>query len=383
MYLDYNSTAPVDFRVLGAMYEVYREHFGNPSSTHQTGAKARDLIDKSRATVASLLGADVHDVIFTSGATEANNTAVSWLSHGPRNRGILYGATEHKSVIRPCTHMAKRFGVRAIPIPVTRDGVIDLEKYEVLLADSGAEMVSIMAANSETGVINPVREAAALAKEYGAILHCDATQAAGKIPFHMNDLCIDIATISAHKIYGPKGVGALVAPRYVRKQLEPVVHGGGQESNLRSGTENVPGIVGFAKACEIAKSERLADAGRQARLRDYLEDHLASTLGDISVNGKSVARIPNTTNVRIAGALADAVVVNLQRTEISTGSACSSSTMEPSHVLLAMGLNRREADESIRISLGRPTTREDVDIAIQDIVQAAEYVRTTSIIRSA
>lgn len=373
-YLDYNSTTPIDARVLDRMHEAFDE-FGNPSSTHVTGMRARELVDESRADVAAIINADVHDVVFTSGATEANNMVVSWLTPDAKSRRIIYGATEHKSVIHPCKYMKEKFGLNTTQIPVTDKGVIDMEKFRELL-ETKPDIVSVMAANSETGVVNQILEITRMTKEYGAIFHCDATQAVGKIPFDMNALGIDILTMSSHKVYGPKGAGALVASRDVRKKFEAMIHGGGQESNLRSGTENVPGIAGFAEACRIAKVEGLRDAGRQAMLRNRMEDRLTSLLDGVRINGNGATRLPNTTNLRISGALADAVVVNLKKTEISTGSACSSSTMEPSHVLVAMGLSRNEADESIRISLGRPTTEHDIDDAIPDIIQAVNYVRS-------
>ena len=376
IYLDYNSTTPIDPRVLDVINQTYEKNFGNPSSTHSTGMYAKDLIEQSRTHVADLINADAHDVVFTSGATEANNMVVSWLASDAGNKRMLYGAAEHKSVIQPCIYMAERFGLKVSSIPVTRDGIIDMQTYKEILEESHTDIVSVMAVNSETGVINPIKEIAKIAREHGAVFHCDATQAVGRIPFDMEELGIDIVTMSSHKIYGPKGVGALVASRGIRKQIMPLIHGGGQENNLRSGTENVPGIVGFAKACYIAKGEGVADSARQKLLRDRLERDLKSSLGRVTINGGDSGRIPNTTNVRITGALADAVMVNTQKVEISTGSACSSSTMEPSHVLVAMGLSRDEADESIRISVGRPTTEEDIDEAIPDIIQAVNYVRS-------
>lgn len=376
IYLDYNSTTPMDPRVLDRMTEACKDCFGNPSSTHMTGASARDLVDESRTSISRLLGTDPNNVIFTSGATEANNMVVSWLTHDARNKRILYGSTEHKSIIQSCTYMARNFGLDATPIPVTKDGIIDTQKYIELLEKTPVDVVSVMIANSETGVINPIQELAVIAKEHNAVFHCDATQAAGRIPFDMSRLGVDIATISSHKIYGPKGVGALVASRDIRRRMAPMIHGGGQENELRSGTENVYGIAGFAEACDIARAEGLADSARQERLRDHLEEQIVLLLGaDTTINGKATDRIPNTSNIRIKGALADAVMVNMKKAEISTGSACTSSTMEPSHVLMAMGLSREEADESIRASLGRPTTKDDIDESVQDIVQAARYVR--------
>ena len=375
VYLDYNSTTPIDPRVLDTMNLAYKEHFGNPSSSHSLGIDANNLLNKSRESIANLVNTNPSDVVFTSGATEANNMIISWIaSNTTQSRQLLYGATEHKSIVETCKYMSK-FGLNATPIPVNRDGIIDMQRYPELLNDLNVNLVSVMAVNSETGVINPIKEIAQLARDNGAIFHCDATQAVGRIPFDMTDLGVDIATMSSHKIHGPKGVGALIASRYIRKQMNPLIHGGGQERNLRSGTENVPGIVGFAKACDIALSEGLKDTERQSDMRDYLERQLISSLDNITVNGGNADRVSNTTNLRIAGALADAVLVNLREIEISTGSACSSATMEPSHVLTAMGLTRDQADESIRISIGRYTTREEIYSAISDIIQAVMYVR--------
>lgn len=374
IYLDYNSTTPIDDRVLDATCDVYQNNFGNPSSTHPRGSQARDMVNEARRSVASLVNVDPHDVVFTSGATEANNAAITGLC--TTSKRVLYGATEHKSVIYPCINLKESFGVNILPIPVTQDGIIHLQKYRQLLEEEPTDFVSVMAVNSETGVINPVDEVARLARKYGAIFHCDITQAVGKIPLNLDAIGVDIATMSGHKIYGPKGIGALIASRNIRKRINPIIRGGGQENNLRSGTENVPGIVGFAKACDIAQNEGLDDMSRQMQLRNYLEEQLESLLSGTSINAKKSDRVANTTNIRIRGALADAVVVNLKRTEISTGSACSSSTMEPSHVLTAMGMSRDEADESVRISIGRPTTKDEIDDAISDLVQAVNYVRS-------
>ena len=236
-----------------------------------------------------------------------------------------------------------------------------------------------MAANSETGVINPVREAARLAHGHGALFHCDATQAIGRIPFDAREMGIDMATLSSHKIYGPKGAGALVATREARKKLAAVMHGGGQERDLRSGTPNVPAIVGFGMACGIATRERLRDAARQRDLRDDFERALKSSISGIIINGRNAERLPNTSSIRIIGALADAVMLRADKIEISTGSACSSNTIEPSHVLTAMGMDRDAADETIRVSIGRQTTKHDMDLAVKEIVKAVGFVRKINI----
>ncbi len=370
VYLDYNATTPVDPRVIEAMIPVFSELFGNPSSTtHGHGLDAMRIVDAAREQVAAILGRDIHDVVFTSGATEANNMVVHGLSS---HEGMfLVGATEHKSVLEAYNNLEN---VNVMTVPVTRDGVTDLDKLAGMM-NKNVVLVSVMAANSETGVIQPVSEISKIVHENDALFHCDATQYIGRIPFDANALGVDIVTLSSHKIYGPKGIGAMVATADVRRRLRPLIHGGGQENGMRSGTMNVPGIVGFGKACEIATDFGLADASRQTSLRDHFEKEVLSLVDDVTVNGGEVRRLPNTSNLRIAGAFADAVIVNAPAIEISTGSACSSSAIEPSHVLTAMGLDRDAADESIRMSLGRPTTHEEVDVAVWEIARAVAFVR--------
>ena len=365
-YLDYNATTPVDPRVMDTMVPFFAESFGNPSSVHhRTGQRASGAVEHSRRQVAQAIGMKEQDVIFTSGATEANNLALAGRSR------ILAGATEHKSVLQTCRENGSSFRI----IPVFEDGTLSLTTLEKELT-KGADVVSVMAANSETGVIHPIKKIAKLAHEHGALFHCDATQALGKIPFYAPDYDIDMVTLSSHKIYGPKGCGALVANRESRRNMAGMIHGGGQERDLRSGTLNVPAIVGFGRACDIAVTEGLQDAPRQRTLRDEFEKEMAAMVGGIGINGGTTDRLPNTSNMRIRGALADAVVSNMKTVEISTGSACSSSTMEPSHVLTAMGLDRTAADESLRITLGRQTTQDDMRAAMQEITQAVDYVRS-------
>ena len=375
VYLDYNATTPVDPRVLEAMMPALSGEFGNPSSTHAAGQRAAAMVERAREQVASAVGMASSDVVFASGATEANNLALAGLGLGwDRNYTVLYGAAEHKSVIETCTRM-EEWGPNCRPIPVTPDGVVDpCTVREMMGVVPDTALVSVAAANSETGAINPVDEIAKVVHDAGALLHCDATQAIGKIPFDAGSSNIDIVTISSHKIYGPKGCGALVAGRDTRRMIKTVMHGGGQERGLRSGTLNVPGIVGFGRACELAADEGLADAPQQRSIRDEFEEKIAA-VGDVTVNGKAARRLPNTSNIRIAGALADAVIVNARGIDISSGSACSSSAMEPSHVLTAMGLSRDAADESIRVSFGRPSKAEDAETAATAIADAARFVR--------
>ena len=373
-YLDCNATTPVDGRVLKAMMPLFADDFGNPSSSHASGRAAAEVVEDARGKVADSVGMRRSDVIFTSGATEANNLALCGLRRGIGRRiRVAAGATEHKSVLQACAALAEDGSEFSI-IPVRSDGTINLDAMESVLGDD-TDIVSVMAANSETGVIHPVGEAAKMAHDHGALLHCDATQAMGKIPFDGGGIGADMVTLSSHKIYGPKGCGALVATREARRRISPITYGGGQEREMRSGTLNVPAIAGFGEACRIAITDGLADAPRQRLLRDGFERRLSEAIRDISVNGAGAERLPNTSNVRVHGALADAVMSRMSDIDISTGSACSSSTMEPSHVLVAMGLDRTAADESIRVSLGRGTTAADTAVAVREIAMAVESIR--------
>lgn len=372
-YLDYNATTPIDSMVLESMIPVFEKQFGNPSSeNHDTGREASRLVETARASVANVVGMKPQDVIFTSGATEANNM-VLWGHYLFKNMklNILYSVTEHKSVLEPCKFLSS-IGANITKIPVSSDGVLDLQILEQTLSDNPIDLVSVMAANSETGVINPVHAIADLVHKHGALMHCDATQAIGKIPFVTGE--IDMVTFSSHKIYGPKGCGALVASRDARKQIQGIMYGGGQENNFRSGTLNVPAIVGFGKACEIVMSKEIPDPSIQ-NLRDYFEQNMKKEIPDIKINGDNANRLPNTSNIQIKGALADAIIVNAPGVEISTGSACTSSAIEPSHVLIAMGLDTDAANESIRISIGAHTTKSDLEIAIKSIAKAVQYIR--------
>lgn len=385
VYLDYNASTPADPRVVDAMMPWMTAKFGNPASAgHASGREALHAVDDAREQVARLVGMNRPDVVFTSGATEANNLALHGMRRGAgRPVRMLAGATEHKSVLEACRSLAGDGGtggggsILGI-VPVLGDGTLDLDALESMLSapgGGGIDIVSVMSANSETGVIHPVGAAAELAHTHGAVLHCDATQAAGRVPFDAGALDVDMVTLSAHKMYGPKGCGALVATRDARRLLAPVAHGGGQEGGLRSGTLNVPGIVGFGEACDIAASEGRADAARQAALRGRFEAALAQEIPDITVNGAAAARLPNTSNVRIPGAMAEALLANARRVQMATGSACTSAAIEPSHVLLAMGLGREEAGECVRISFGRPSTNADAEAAALDIAAAADFVR--------
>ena len=375
-YLDYNSTTPTDQGVLDSMIPAFAENFGNPSSAnHDTGRTAADLVSDARKSVADIVNMRPADVIFTSGATEANNMVFFGLSiNRQRQINILVGATEHKSVLEPCEFLTRQ-GTTMKKIPVKEDGTLNLVALDEALSHGNIDIVSVMAANSETGVIHPIKEIVQRVHAHGALVHCDATQAIGKIPFDAESLDIDFVTFSSHKIYGPKGSGALVATRYARKEIQGILYGGGQENNMRSGTLNVPGIVGFGKACQIASKRMESDATLQQSIRNNFEERITKAISDVTINGKNARRLPNTSNIRINGARADAVILHAKQIEVSTGSACSSSTIEPSHVLVAMGLDGDEANQCIRISIGRQTTQQDMDIAINEIVKSVQYVR--------
>ena len=373
VYLDYNATTPVDSRVIDAMMPLFRECFGNPSSSHESGRIAAQVVEEARKKVANAVSMSASDVVFTSGATEANNLAITGLQKGlGRTISILAGATEHKSVLQTCVSLYN-YGSKFGTIPVHSDGTINLDSMESMM--DGIDVVSVMAANSETGVVHPIEDVAKIAHERDALFHCDATQAIGKIPFDGNKIEADMVTLSSHKIYGPKGCGALVATRDARRRIAAILHGGGQERDMRSGTLNVPAIAGFGEACRIATTDGLAEAPRQRLLRDTFERLISDAIPHTSISGAGAERIPNTSNVRMRGALADAIMARTKSVEISTGSACSSNIMEPSHVLIAMGLDRTAAEESIRISVGRHTTMTDIKSAIYELARTVESIR--------
>ena len=383
IYLDYNSTSPVNEDILKKMLPIFTEIYGNPSNeNHAHGEQARTIISEARKQVAKLVNMSPLDVIFTSGATEANNLALQGMTSPSDIPLILVGATEHKSILEVADALHNNKTAIVKKIPVASDGIIDPSVlHEMLKGVKGRILVSIMAANSETGTLQYIGEIPDIVHSYGGLVHCDATQSVCHKKFDNELYGLDMISLSSHKIYGPKGAGALIATREVRKMLHPILYGGGQEDNLRSGTLNVPSIAGFGMACEmayneIALSEMLGDGiTYQKKLRDYLEKRLLSLLPDTRINGSTSSRIPNTTNIHFAGADADAVMSNMPNLSVSSGSACTSSTMEPSHVLTAMGMTFEEANQSIRFSLGRSTTKEEIDQAIDMVVNAVEFVR--------
>jgi cysteine desulfurase len=359
------------------MLPFFREEFGNAASAqHAVGRRAALAVDIARDQLAGLLGCSVGEVAFTSGATEANNLALKGLFDGYRGdrRRVLVSATEHKAVLGAAESFASKGGKVDI-VPVNRFGVVEVGALAELLGPD-VLLVSVMAANNETGTLNPIGGIVEMAATCGALVHTDATQWAGRLPVDVREWRVDLLSLSAHKFYGPKGVGALYVRR--RTPIAPLLHGGEQERGLRSGTLNVPGIVGLGEAAALARETMGADAQRLTALRDRLQGELARRLGGVGLNGHPAERLPNTVNLRFEGAEADAVMVNMPEVAVSSGSACTSAVPEPSHVLVAMGLDRDAAEESIRFSLGRPTTGADIDRAVDEVVRAVGAVRSAT-----
>ena len=376
VYLDYNGSAPLDSRVLGSMVPVLADCVGNASSVHRFGRRQAAMVGEARDQVASLVGGRPGGVVFTAGATEANNLALQGLVEGEvggRSR-VLVSAVEHASVLEPARWLAGQGLAKVDVIPVTAGGFVDPDVVGSMMGPD-VLLVSVMAANSETGVLNPVAEIAERVRAYGGLFHCDITQMVGRLGFDAGAVGADLVSLSGHKICGPGGVGALVGTRRGFRSLRPLIHGGGHERGLRSGSINVGGVVGFGAAARIAYEERDEEARRVGQLRDRLVEELRQRIPDMYENGDTTCRLPNTTNIRFAGADADAVLVNMDPVAVSTGSACSSGSVEPSGVLLAMGLDRDAAFESIRFSLGRFTTPDDIDQAVGRTVTAVSYVR--------
>ena len=374
VYLDHNATTPVDPRVLEAMLPYLGESFGNPSSLHWFGQRARAAVEDARGRVASLIGADPAEIVFTASGSESDNMALRGAAAkaGGARRGIVTTAVEHHAVL----NCAKALAAEGLAVEIARvgeDGRLDLDDWRAKLDDSTL-VASVMLANNETGVLQPVAEAARLARERGGLVHCDAVQAAGKTEVDVRALDVDLLTLSAHKLYGPKGVGCL----YVRRAtaLAPLVRGGAQERNRRAGTENVAGIVGFGAAASLASERTAGESERIGALRDRLEGRLLAVPG-ARRNG-SLERLANTANVSFEGMDAEALVIALDLAGVaaSTGAACAAGGVEPSHVLKAMGFPPERVQSSLRLSLGRGTTEEDVDRAADVIVAVVGRQRT-------
>ena len=378
VYLDNNATTPCDPRVLEVMLPWFTEKFGNAASnSHQYGWEAAEAVKIGREQVASMIGADSNEIIFTSGATESDNLALkgAFEMYNTRGNHIITVATEHKAVIDTCHQLEKR-GARISYLKVNKEGFINCEELESEITDQTI-LIAVMYANNETGVIQPIREIAAITKKHHIIFFTDATQAIGKLPVNVQDDGIDLMALSAHKIYGPKGVGALyVRRKNPRVRLIAQIDGGNHEMGMRSGTLNVPGIVGLGKACEISQAILSVESNSIASLRDYLETSLLKLKGCFR-NGPEVNRLPQVTNLRFTNCRASDLMVHMNKDiAVSSGSACSSASPEPSHVLIAMGLTEEEARSSIRFSLGRFTIKEELDYTIHKIKEEVEQERS-------
>jgi cysteine desulfurase len=369
VYLDYNATTPCDPRVVDAMLPFFTKQFGNAASTtHAFGWQAAEAVNIAREQVAALINAEPGEIYFTSGATESDNLAIKGVFNMYTGKGnhIITVATEHKAVLDTCAHLEK-MGAHITYLPVNAEGLINLQGLEAAIRHDTI-LIAIMYANNETGVLQPIKEIGAIAKKHNVIFFTDATQAAGKIPIDVKKDDIDLLALSAHKFYGPKGCGAIyVRRRSPRVKLTPLIDGGGHEKGIRSGTLNVPGIVGLGKAAQIANAEMLRDTGRIILLRDHLEQILLQT-GKVIINGSTAHRLPNTTNLSFYNTNSGVLMRTFSKDlAVSSGSACTSALMEPSYVLKAMGLSDELAYGSIRFSLGRFTTEEEIEHVIEKL----------------
>jgi cysteine desulfurase len=379
IYLDYQATTPMDPRVLEAMMPYFTHKFGNPHSrSHSYGWEAEEAVEKARGQVAKLIGADEKEVIFTSGATESNNLAIRGVAefYKDRRNHIVTTVTEHKCVLDTCRHLEQQ-GFEVTYLPVQKNGLIDLEALRAVVTDKTV-VVSIMAVNNEIGVIQPLAEIGKICREKKAFFHTDAAQAVGKIPLDVEAMNIDLMSISGHKIYGPKGIGALYVRRKPRVRLVPLIVGGGQERGFRSGTLPTPLCVGLGEAAEIAMKEMDAESKRLAKLQARMLKGLNAKLTDIHVNGDLEHRIPGNLNIGFAYVEGESLMMGIKGLSVSSGSACTSASLEPSYVLRALGVEEDMAHTSLRIGLGRFTTEQEVDTAVEDLVRHVNKLRAMS-----
>jgi len=380
IYMDNHATTRTDPRVLEEMLPYFGEYFGNAASrNHEFGWVAEQAVEQSRERIAKLISANTKEIIFTSGATESDNLAIKGVAEMYREKGnhIITQATEHKAVLDTCKRLEK-FGFRLTYLPVQKDGRIDLDDLKRAM-DEKTILVTIMAANNEIGVLQPIREIGALCHERGVLFHTDAVQAIGKVPFNVIQDNVDIASITAHKIYGPKGVGALyVRRKNPRVQLVAQIDGGGHERGMRSGTLNVPSIVGLGKACDIARQEMPEESKRMAYLRGKLKNKLMAELDEVYINGTMDSRLPNNLNISFAYVEGESLLMGINDVAVSSGSACTSATLEPSYVLKALGAGDDLAHSSIRFGLGRFNTEEEVDYVGSKVVEVVRKLRELS-----
>ncbi|CAA7613530.1 IscS subfamily cysteine desulfurase [Magnetospirillum sp. UT-4] len=379
IYLDYQATTPCDPRVVEKMLPYLTEKFGNPHSrTHRYGWEAEEAVEVAREQVAAIIGADPKEIIFTSGATESNNLALKGVAHFYKDKRdhVVTVVTEHKCVLDTCRHLEQE-GFRVTYLPVGANGLIDLAELEAAVTDKTA-IVSVMGVNNEIGVIQPLAEIGAICRKKGAFFHSDCAQAVGKIPLDVNAMNIDLMSISGHKIYGPKGIGALYVRRRPRVRLVPLINGGGQERGMRSGTLAPFLCAGIGEACAIAKAEMGAESERLRMLRDRLLNGLNARLKEIYVNGDLDQRIPGNINISFAFVEGEGLMMGVKDLAVSSGSACTSASLEPSYVLRALGLDAEMAHTSLRFGIGRFTTEEDIDYAIVHVAEAVEHLRAMS-----
>jgi cysteine desulfurase len=379
VYLDYHATTPVDPRVLEAMLPYFTEHFGNAASrSHRFGWDAEKAVERGRQQVAALVGASAGEIVFTSGATESNNLAIKGVIGAARGTGrhVITTAIEHKSVLDCCKHLSEE-GCRVTVLPVGPDGRVDPAAVRDAITPDTV-LVSVMAANNEVGAIQPLADIGAITRARGVLFHTDAAQAAGKIPIDVQACQVDLLSCTAHKMYGPKGVGALyVRKRSPRLQLRALLDGGGHERGLRSGTLNVPGIVGFGRAAEVNAAEMAAESARLAAMRNRLYETLCARLPGVGLNGTLDRRLPHNLSVHFTGVEGESILMAIDDIALSSGSACSSGTVEPSYVLKACGIPDQLALASVRFGLGRFTTDEEIDYAIEKVAKVITHMRGT------
>jgi cysteine desulfurase len=380
IYMDNNATTRTDPRVVEAMLPYFTEHYGNSGSrNHVFGWEAEDAVEQAREQVAALVGAGAKEIIFTSGATESNNLAIKGVAQMYKKKGnhIIAPKVEHKAVIDPCKRL-ERDGFHVTFLDVDKYGRVSAEQIAKAMTDKTI-LVSVMAANNEIGTLHPIKEIGKLCKQKGVLFHTDAVQAAGKVPVDVEEMGIDLLSISGHKIYGPKGIGALYVRRKdPRVRLEPIIDGGGQERGMRSGTLAVTNIVGFGKACELCKNEMAEEAKRLFALRERLRTGITSRLEEVYLNGHPTERLPGNLNLSFAYVEGEAMMMGIKNVAVSSGSACTSASLEPSYVLKALGVGDELAHSSIRFGLGRFNTQEEVDFVIDDVVKAVTHLREMS-----
>jgi cysteine desulfurase len=380
VYLDNHATTPLDPRVLEAMLPFLTSNFGNAASnSHSFGWVAAAAVEKARRQIATVIGASAREIVFTSGATESDNLAIKGVAEAFQEKGnhIITAVSEHKAVLDSCKHLEKH-GCRVTYLSVGADGLIDLNQLKAAFTDQTI-LVSIMAANNETGVLQPIEEIGKLCRERGVLFHSDAVQALGKVPLNVSQANLDLASLTAHKLYGPKGCGALYVRHDVDVRLVPMIDGGGHESGMRSGTLNVPGIVGFGKACEIALQDMAEETVRVTALRNRLRDRLMSELDNLVINGSMEHRLPGNLNMSFLNVEGETLLTGLHDVALSSGSACSSGRTEASYVLKALGMSDEAAGSAIRFGVGRFNTEAEIDHVAGRVIELVKSLRDVSI----